>query len=231
MTPAPGRLNEPSPKETSTDGGDKSDRAACGRTFRRGDHRGWDLRGRRRLPPDQAMPGHELCRPRNAGKLRRHLDHPPISGHPLRQRPLHLRLSLQALDRRADRHRRRDPALHGRGHRGERPRPPYPLPPHDRFGALVERADSLWTLDGARTDTGESGPLHSEFPLDVPGLLPARRGLHARMARDGDVPGPDRPPAELARGSRLRRQERRRDRLRRHRGDADPGDRGRLRRM
>ena len=28
-------------------------------------------------------------------------------GHPLRQRPLHLRLPLQAVDRHADRHRRR----------------------------------------------------------------------------------------------------------------------------
>ena len=28
------------------------------------------------------------------GHLWRHLDHPPLSGHPLRQRPAHLRLSL-----------------------------------------------------------------------------------------------------------------------------------------
>ena len=53
---------------------------------------------------------------------------------------LHLRLPLQALARRADRHGRRDPQLHGRGDRGERPRPAHPLPPPDRLRALVERA-------------------------------------------------------------------------------------------
>ena len=39
-----------------------------------------------------------------AGQLRRHLADAPLSRHPLRQRPLHLRLPLQALGRPADRH-------------------------------------------------------------------------------------------------------------------------------
>ena len=90
--------------------GIRPDGARGGRAFRRPDRRRRHLRDRRRLPPHQAVPRHELRRARGAGELRRHLAHPPLSRHPLRQRPLHLRLSLQAVDRRADRHRRRDPA-------------------------------------------------------------------------------------------------------------------------
>ena len=107
------------------------------------DRRRRHLRRRRRLSPHQAVPGHELRRPRGAGKLRRHVAHAPLSRHPLRQRPLHLRLSLQAVDRRADRDRGGDPGLHGRGDRGERPRPAHPLRPQDRLGRLVERGQSL----------------------------------------------------------------------------------------
>ena len=66
------------------------------------------------------------------GKLRRHLDHAQISGHPLGQRPLHLRLPLQALDHRADRDGSGNSEIHGRGHRRERPRPAYSLPAPDR---------------------------------------------------------------------------------------------------
>jgi 2-polyprenyl-6-methoxyphenol hydroxylase-like FAD-dependent oxidoreductase len=36
-------------------------------------------------------------------KLRRDLAHPPLSGHPIRQRPLHVWLSLQTVDERTDR--------------------------------------------------------------------------------------------------------------------------------
>ncbi len=78
-----------------------------------------------------------------------------ISGHPLGQRPLHLRLSLQAVDQRADRDGRGDPELHGRGDRRERPRP------HIRYRHRIDVAragraqTNLWTIDATRTDTGE----------------------------------------------------------------------------
>ena len=42
--------------------------------------------------PDETVPRHALCRPRSARQLRRHLAHPPLSGDPLGQRPLRLRL-------------------------------------------------------------------------------------------------------------------------------------------
>ncbi len=113
------------------------------RALRRSDRRGGNLGGGRRLSPDQAVPRHQLRRPGGAGELWRHLDHPPLPGHPVRQRPAHLRLSLQAVARRADRHGSRDPELHGRGHRGERPRPAHPLSAPDRLGELVERGQSL----------------------------------------------------------------------------------------
>jgi hypothetical protein len=48
-----------------------------------------------RLSPDRSVPGRELCCARGAGKLWRHLAHPPLSRHPLRQRPLDLRLRFK----------------------------------------------------------------------------------------------------------------------------------------
>ena len=104
--------------------------------------------------------------------FRRHVDHPPLSGYSVRQRPLHLRLSLQAVDQRADRDRGRDPQLHGRSHRRERSRPAHPLSARDLLGTLVEQRQSLDARghpDGHRRD----GPFRRELPVDVPGLLPA----------------------------------------------------------
>ena len=118
--------------------------------------------------------------------------------------------------------------LHGRGDRRERPRPPHPLPPPDH-SARWSSEDNLWTIEATRDRYRRDGPLHRQLPLDVPGLLPPLRGLHAGMARHGQLQGPHRPSADLAGGSRLQGQERRRHRLGRDGGDADPGDRGRLR--
>ena len=92
-----------------------------------------------RLSPDQAVSRQELRRARNAGELRRHLVHAPLSRHPLGQRPAHVRLSLQAVAGAPIATADGDPDLHGRGDRGERPRPPYPLPAQDLLGELVER--------------------------------------------------------------------------------------------
>ena len=76
---------------------------------------------------------------------------------------LHLRLPLQALDRRADRHRGRDPQVHGRGDRGERPRPAHPLQPQDQLGASWSSADNRWTIEATRTDTGETVRFTANF--------------------------------------------------------------------
>ena len=69
------------------------------------------------------------------------------------------------------------------------------LAPHIRYhhhidvGHVVERGQLL-DASTRPAATGRGGSLHHQLPLDVPGLLPPRRGLHARVARDGSVQGP-----------------------------------------
>ena len=194
------------------------------RSLRRADRRRRHLRRRRRLPPDAAVPRHQLRRAGGAGELRRHLDDAPLSRHPLGQRPVHLRLSLQALDRRADRHGRRDPDLHGRGDRRERPRPAHPLPAPD-LPAQAGRA---------RTTSGRSRPpaptparpvrFTANFLWMCQGYYRHSEGYTPEWEGMADFKGQHRPPADLAGGPRLPRQEGGRHRLGRHGGDADPGD-------
>ena len=97
-------------------------------------------------------------------------------------------------------------------------------------------ASASWSSNGQPLDDRggsrrhrRDGAFHRELPVDVPGLLPAFRGLHAALGRHGEVQGSDRASADLAGGSGLSRQEGRGDRLRRHRGDAHPRDRSRVR--
>ena len=137
--------------------------AAQDRALRRADRRGRDIRGRRRLSPDQAVPRHQLRGAGDAGELRRHVVDPQISGHPVRQRPPHLRLPLQAVDQRADRDRGRNPRLHGRSHRGERPRPPHPLSSQDQPRPAGRAQEKLWTIEATRTDTGEAVRFTANF--------------------------------------------------------------------
>ena len=173
-------------------------------------------------------PGHELRRAGGAGELRRHVADPQISRHPLGQRPLHLRLPLQALDRRADRHGRRDPEVHGRGDRGERPRPPHPLPPQDRLGARGRARKPLDHRGGAHATPARrcaSPPTSSGCARATTATPKATR----RSGRAWRLQGPHRPSADLAGGPGLQGQEGRGDRLRRDGRDAGPGDRRRLR--
>jgi hypothetical protein len=103
-------------------------------------------------------------------------------GHPLRQRPLHLRLPLQALDRRADRHRRRDPQVHGRGDRRERPRSPHPLRPPGSPPRPGPPRPNLWTS----TPVGPRPASRSASPATSCGCAratTATEGLHPRVAR------------------------------------------------
>ena len=58
---------------------------------------------------------------------------------------------------------------------------------HIRYGHKVHSArwssdDNLWTVEAARRRR-RGRPLHRRLPVDVPGLFPPLRGLHARLAR------------------------------------------------
>ena len=139
-----------------------------------------------RVSSDTAMPGDDIRRAGDAGQLWRNLADPSLSRHPLGQRPAYLRLSLQAMDLGADRDRGGNPGVHGRGDRGERSRSAHPLSAHDPVGVVVERGKSLdhrCCSDRHRA----TAPLHGEFPLGVPGLLPPLGGLHAGVEGHGGL--------------------------------------------
>ncbi len=184
---------------------------------------------RRRLPPDRSSArARRFVVLEAPGELRRHLAHPPLPGHPLRQRPLHLRLPLQALDGRADRHRRRDPQLHGRGHRRERPGRPHPLPAPDHLGRAGRAATTCWTVEATRTDTGEAVRFITPTSCGCArattatpqGYTPEWPGMDSFKGR---IVHPQTWPEDLDyTGKRVRR-----DRLGRHGRDADPGHRRR----
>ena len=91
---------------------------------------------------------------------------------------------------------------HGRRDRGERPRQAHPLPAHHHLGEMVEQGQSL---DHRRRQKRyrRGAAVHHQFLLDVPGLLPPHRRLHAGMEGHGQIQGPDRPSAEMARRPRL----------------------------
>ena len=155
---------------------------------------------------------------------RRHLVDPPLPGRALRQRPVHLRLPLEALAGAVDRRGRGDPQLPRRGDRGDRPRPAHPLPPQGDRGELVQRGRAL----GRRGDPDRhrrGAPVHDRVPLDVPGLLRPRQAVPAAVAGDGRVRRPGPAPAALARGPRPDRQGGRGHRLRVDRRDDGAGDR------
>ena len=78
-----------------------------------------------------------------------------VSRHPLRQRPVHVRLPLQAVDERADRLARRDPQVHERGDRGERPRSRTSATTTRSPSATWSSEEDRWTLAATDTDTGE----------------------------------------------------------------------------
>ena len=102
---------------------------------------------------------------------------------------------------------------------------------HIRYKHKIDSASwssehNLWTIEAITTDTGEAENLHRKLPLDVPGLLSPLRGLHARMEGHRSLQGSHRPSADLARRSRFRGQEGRRDRFGCDRSDAGAGHRG-----
>ena len=74
---------------------------------------------------------------------------------------------------------------------------------HTITSARWSSEDNLWTIDAVKHRYRRDAALHHQFLLDVPGLLPPHRRLHAGMEGHGQIQGPDRPSAEMARGSRL----------------------------
>ena len=171
------------------------------------------------------LPAQDVRDPRGPRRDRRHLGPVPLPGHPLRLRPAHLRLRVQALDeRQRDRRRRRDPRLPARDGRRERPRAPHPLRPQDRRRRLVASDARAGRVRVERTATGETFELTCRRPLLRRRLLRLRGRLHAALRGPGVVRRRDRAPAAVAGGPRLQRQAGRRDRQRRHRRDPDPGD-------
>ena len=107
--------------------------------------------------------------------------HAPLSGHPVRQRPLHLRLSLQAMDQRADRDGSRDPQLHGRGHRRERPRPAHPLSAQDRLGDAGRAA----RISGRSRPPARTPARRSASPRTSSGCARAITGTRRATRRSG----------------------------------------------
>src|SRR6476619_4690468 len=120
------------------------------RAFRRPDRGRRHLRRWRGLSPHDAMPGNDVRGVGGPEDLWRHLDHPPLSRHPLRQRPAHLRLSLQAVDVSAAE------ILKYMGDVIEE----NDLSRHIRYQHTITSAEwsseeNLWTIEATRTDTGE----------------------------------------------------------------------------
>ncbi len=133
-------------------------------------------------------------------------------------------------DDEVDRRRRLDPRLRAGDGARERDRAEDPLRPPRRAGRVV---DGGVALDGRGRTHRQRRDRAADLRLllDLHRLLQLRRGLHAGVPGQGALRRHGRPPAALAGGSRLRRQAGRRDRQRRDRGDAGPGDgeRGRAR--
>ncbi len=196
-------------------------------TLRCPDHRRRPVRHRHRLPGDQPAPRQVPRRPGAPRAARRHLGPVPLPGHPLGLRHVHLRLRVPAVARPQGAGRRCvDPAVH-RGHRDRvRHRREDPLRPEDRLRRLVQPREPL---DRHRTPRGHRRDphLHLRLPDQLHRLLQLRRRLPAGLPRRRPLRGPGHPPAALARGPRLHRQEGRRDRQWRHRRDpgADDGRR------
>ena len=50
---------------------------------------------------------------------------------------------------------------------------------HEITSARWSSSENLWTLEANSDGYRRTSPVHRQFPLDVPGLLPALAGLHA----------------------------------------------------
>ena len=153
--------------------------------LRRADRRRRHLRRSAAPTTSRSSARHELRRARDAGELRRHLDHPQISRASARTATSTpsatasspgpappIATAAEILNYMGEVIDENDLA------------PPHPLsPPTQR--ASWSSDDNRWTIEATRTDTGEALRFTAQLPLDVPGLLPPRGGLHARVAGHG----------------------------------------------
>ena len=128
----------------------------------------------------------ELRHPRGPRLHRRHLGSVPLSRHPLRQRHVHARLFVQAVDRtQGDRRRAADPELCPRDRGREWHRPEHPLQPPGQARVVVVAGCALDR--GGRTQRGRGGnrnrALHLQFPVHVQRLLQLRGTAIRRNSR------------------------------------------------
>ena len=116
-----------------------------------------------------------------------------------------------------------DPRLPPHGRRGVRRRPADPLPPQ---GAQRRLGLDDRHLDGRGRPRRRAEADHHQPAVGLLRLLRLRARPRAGVPGRRRVRRRDHPPPALARGPRLRREERGRDRQRRHRRDAGAGDGG-----
>ena len=174
------------------------------------------------------LPGQDVRDPRGARRHRRHLGPVPLPRHPLGLGHVHARLLVPALERgQGDRRRAGDPELHPR----DRARPRRGA---SRSASTTASCGAEWSTRGRALDRRGRAHRHrrdrarspaascSPAPATTATTRATRRTSRARER----FRGRDRPPAALARGPRLRRQARRRDRQRRDGGHARPRDGG-----
>ena len=191
------------------------------RTSRRSDRRRRHLRHQRRLAPAGPLPVEDLRDPRAPREHGRHLGPVQVPGHPLGLRHVHPRLPVQAMDV-GQGHRRRpvDPGTTSR-------RPP-PRTASTRTSATATRSSPPTgptpTTAGPSPSTrgGEEVTMTCSFLFAASGYYNYDQGYSPTFAGLRGLRGHHRAPAALARGPRLRGQEDRRDRQRRHRHHADP---------
>src|SRR5580692_3975883 len=98
----------PGEDDNEHDLGASADEGTGDRALRRRRRGRRHLGNRHRLSPADPKPRSKLRHPRSPGGLRRNVANAPLPRDSLRQRPLYLRVSLQAVDQRTDRHGSRD---------------------------------------------------------------------------------------------------------------------------
>ena len=152
-------------------------------------------------------PRKTLRDPRGARAHRRHLGPVPLSGHPLGLGHVHARVLVPPLDGpEGDRRRPVDPRLHARDGRDVRHRPQIRYGHRVERAQLVERARRGGRSTSREVASGETLHLHVRASCScAPATTTTTRGYTPEFAGDGALPRPDRPPAALAAGHRLRR--------------------------
>ena len=158
---------------------------------------------------------------RGARGDRRNVGPVPLPGHSIRFGLLHALLPVPSLVRSTrDRGWRLDPRLHPRHGARAWHRQANPLPPSRRGRRVVFLGYLLAGGDRAQRHRRDDRA-QLRLPVHLHGLLPLRRGLHARASRHRALRRRGGSSAVLERRGQLRRPARGGDRQRRDRGHAD----------